>query len=639
MRILFFYCKDIRREGCSSRARSNVREALDGLQMNFDAEWRFSYDGVGVCTVAHEYSLPPKFFSYDDSGRVNISSVVGENGCGKTSLARMFHLLSLSAKGLRLLIVAEDQDVFYVWGSSVTVNFVAESLSDKMAVSCAKTLNERKGKRIRSEGIGKVLKFVYFSPVYTSQHVMDRGRHRQFNSLNSFFVDVSTTGLLRHGGLSRQGDWQDFEYQDARRIWEFLRSVAIRRKESARSCLYLPGLIGMKISVNRDLMTSAIDGIRHLAEEFRNRDGVVARAEADTVRAKFVQRAAHVAEGLRSCSLLCAYALYSAALTSWHKRIVEEDEDPTGEDLGMLEMLEDIKASATHNTPRAVCKVREQLLKFAVKTEGDIEKTGKRTQLLKLFDALVAFYGPKLSGVKDGLNVILSDQTRFDTFLKVFDAHKMLRMDEDFLSFEPNPKMSSGEWALLTMFARIYAKRGEFREKGVVLFLDEAETALHPNWQRRLVADLIRFCEMFLQTSRIHIILATHSPLLLSDLPKGNVVYIRKRDGIKDGFPLRIVVDEDLPNTFGANIYDLYRDSFFMKDGPIGEHARIVIRRLLRAIADRVPEVLVDGGRPEKDSGEYDNMAKDGWLDVVGDELLIKYIERLRSFGLLPERK
>ena len=95
------------------------------------------------------------------------------------------------------------------------------------------------------------------------------------------------------------------------------------------------------------------------------------------------------------------------------------------------------------------------------------------------------------------------------------------------------------------------------------LVIDEVEICFHPEYQRTYLTKLLRLLERLEFNSgnrKINILLTTHSPFLLSDVPADHVLYMTD--------------DEDLPvnRTFGANIYDLLNQQFFM-DNTIGEFA------------------------------------------------------------------
>ena len=64
--------------------------------------------------------------------------------------------------------------------------------------------------------------------------------------------------------------------------------------------------------------------------------------------------------------------------------------------------------------------------------------------------------------------------------------------------------------------------------------------------------------------------MSTHSPFILSDLPKENVIFL------KDGKQ----INPDITQTFGANIHTLLSNGFFMSDGLMGEFAKSKITEI-----------------------------------------------------------
>ncbi len=168
--------------------------------------------------------------------------------------------------------------------------------------------------------------------------------------------------------------------------------------------------------------------------------------------------------------------------------------------------------------------------------------------------------------------------------------------------------MSSGELAFITMFARLYellniplGKTTERREvlNDVVLFMDEVETALHPEWQRSLVNELIRFIETQMSDFAVHLIFASHSPMLLSDIPAGNVCFLEQHQ-VSAG-----------RNAFGANIFDLYRHGFGVDSGTWGVFAEGKIKALFVKLKNR--EMLSDDDKKV--------------IDLIGDKFIRSYIQ------------
>ena len=158
-------------------------------------------------------------------------------------------------------------------------------------------------------------------------------------------------------------------------------------------------------------------------------------------------------------------------------------------------------------------------------------------------------------------------------FVKNYNEVKQIT---DFVEYDFWPYISSGEFSQLNMYSRLYdCLKNDKTDLPIVLFLDEVEITLHPEIQRKLVKHLIIFFESFFPDKKVHLIFGTHSPILLSDIPKSNVTFLKREDG-------KVTAqDIAMDNTFGANIHSLYRESFFMENGSMGEFATDKINTII----------------------------------------------------------
>jgi ABC-type multidrug transport system ATPase subunit len=111
----------------------------------------------------------------------------------------------------------------------------------------------------------------------------------------------------------------------------------------------------------------------------------------------------------------------------------------------------------------------------------------------------------------------------------------------------------------------IFDKINNTEKKDIFLLLDEPDLTLHPQWQKNYIKELIKLLSTF-PTKQFHVIITSHSPFILSDLPKENIIFLEKG---KQVYPF-----EDGKQTFGANIHTLLSHGFFMKDGLMGEFAK-----------------------------------------------------------------
>ncbi|MCD0477567.1 hypothetical protein LPB90_03825 [Chryseobacterium sp. LC2016-29] len=109
--------------------------------------------------------------------------------------------------------------------------------------------------------------------------------------------------------------------------------------------------------------------------------------------------------------------------------------------------------------------------------------------------------------------------------------------------------------------------------KHINLIFDEIELYYHPNFQKSFIKNLLEYLGRanLKMIKNINCIFITHSPFILSDIPKQNVLFL------EDGIPISFT----RMNTFGANITDLLADSFFINDGLIGDFAKEKIEKTI----------------------------------------------------------
>ncbi|UOV58158.1 hypothetical protein MUN60_09835, partial [Flavobacterium psychrophilum] len=111
----------------------------------------------------------------------------------------------------------------------------------------------------------------------------------------------------------------------------------------------------------------------------------------------------------------------------------------------------------------------------------------------------------------------------------------------------------------------------------VNIVLEEIELYFHPEMQRNFINDIldsISGIELY-KIKAINFCFVSHSPFILSDIPKENIMFLENIDN-------KAVQILDDKSTFGANIHDLLKDGFFMKKGSIGEFAKNRITKTIQ---------------------------------------------------------
>lgn len=140
--------------------------------------------------------------------------------------------------------------------------------------------------------------------------------------------------------------------------------------------------------------------------------------------------------------------------------------------------------------------------------------------------------------------------------------------------------ISSGHKAYINLFSNFHSTIKKIKEESVLISIDEGDLYFHPKWQTEFLYKLIRvFPALF--NKKVQIFLTTHSPFLVSDLPKSNLLFTEKTSEGR----LRLLNKEEVKaETFGGNIGELYLDAFFMNGRLVSQFAYSKIRALVDKI-------------------------------------------------------
>lgn len=156
-------------------------------------------------------------------------------------------------------------------------------------------------------------------------------------------------------------------------------------------------------------------------------------------------------------------------------------------------------------------------------------------------------------------------------------------------------------------------KRVKYRY--VNIMMDEIEMCYHPEYQRTFVNEIVGMIKRLRINERcaVNILMSTHSPFVLSDIPQSNVLYIDKGKDV--GCEMGI-------NTFAANVNELLNKSFFLSNGFMGEFAKEKIESLVAYLSNKDCN---DGYWSEKKAFDIINLVGD---DVVRYQLKKLYHKR-----------
>ena len=289
----------------------------------------------------------------------------------------------------------------------------------------------------------------------------------------------------------------------------------------------------------------------------------------------------------------------------------------------------------------------EKLLELEVEFYEDDEKkieynrNVKKDEYQVSYKKLMAFLKKNINDDNDTFSLSIVDALEFiKEYLNIYRFNRNLQNSIFDFSFK---NLSSGEENLILMFALI--ERGissyldhevENNNYNVLLMLDEIENNLHPNWQKVLFKELLSFLMLieehyqkeYKKKIQFTILLSSHSPFLLSDIPKQNIIFL-DTDAENN---CKVLKHDEVMNkkqTFGANIHTLLSDSFFMEEGLMGKFAKGKIKEIIDF------HKQVEQENKKKDSSffslntEYEDKKKRFWnvQTIIGEEYLKQVIK------------
>ncbi|MBD7910038.1 ATP-binding protein [Clostridium sp. Sa3CVN1] len=149
--------------------------------------------------------------------------------------------------------------------------------------------------------------------------------------------------------------------------------------------------------------------------------------------------------------------------------------------------------------------------------------------------------------------------------------------------------LSEGEKNFLDLSSKIFdiVTKTEKNKLSIIL-LDEPDQSLHPEWSRRFIKYLCDEMKQY-ENKKIQIVLSTHSPFMVTDIMSEHVYCFENIKNVKEESKINICSmnkkGNGIHNTFGANIYEILKDSFTLEK-TIGEFSYDIITQLINSLKD-----------------------------------------------------
>ena len=619
--------------------------------MNFVADYKCSFDN-GKLSVVRQNVLPDNFFSKGNSAELFVSAIVGPNGSGKTSLIRFLeavHYFPERAGKFVMLIEAKGKlRVYYNLNDNrLQIEHGHCTIEDCHVVDIVRD------KGNDCDALNTCFHTIYYSPYYS--HTSPVNYPSSKDESDAYFTSISTTTKLNEAsqrleGLSLSPD-VIYRAEEIKREIRFYREAKIDLPHPESILLRpqdwrLQEIVGIFLRLiqeekgKRERM--ALEGTR---PRLRLNDGELDRLEQ--MYAFLVSRSEDAFIELFKC--MTAIAWYKNSVyrdTNFNRKMTGHE--PLTLHGHVIELRSDDNAFgrrlyefATRNdelnesTPLTRETIVEELRAVKCSDVFDFDLPLSNGETRRIDSPLGEFFAraSKCENIKNDSgthSLRVSSIAEASDVLDLVEIYKSCETLGDFAEFDFDPPFSAGEQTLVSLYSRLWelfedrrSLEADYcgedfskfyagaRESGWLIVLDEAEVTLHPDWQRTLINNLLKTFNTSFPGFNVHFIFATHSPILLSDIPQGNVVFLKK-EGSEAMEGARSTV---MPQTFAANIFDLYKDSFFLNNGTMGEFATSKVDALLEKLNPK---------RKDSETEEnYQKRLRESWKSIVSDDLKV----------------
>lgn len=239
---------------------------------------------------------------------------------------------------------------------------------------------------------------------------------------------------------------------------------------------------------------------------------------------------------------------------------------------------------------------------------------------------------------KNDEGIIFDLRHRKQVLREVRDLYNAMYYLYPLFSFEFTRTLSSGEKQFVRFYSRLYSCLKESARKGasldsICLLVDEADLFMHPEWQRKwfdVFVDLLGDMQYRLkkirkdvndplkkpflgtgETLKVQLIMATHSPFIVTDCLSDNILRLRRENDAEGRRFGKVFVDNNSVSCpLAGNILDILQTGFFL-DGTMG----ILIEKKINELISR----LKSGNVVKKDLL---------LLDRIGDPILKTLLKR-----------
>ena len=561
------------------------------LTLNFGGEYLYSFEKIGeslIISRKKNEKYIPNFFniSKSDSKIELLSAIVGENGVGKSSI---------------LDIIRSVFSDPYIFAFPHSIFVVLVEIEGKTKVLYSNTSFKYYLKE-STEEIEKVNERESYQSIYYSPH-FDLKYNSNYDELDKY--DISLDEYIKEDlrYIEPSSDVHNqLCFKNTLRIIEFVSSDIFRRKEIL-SIFNIPNYEYASLKFNlKKINEKTVEGSNEKKIQFHNTPFQF-RGIIDDIYKKLDYEIFTESYNLRNNNVdkiaIKKYVSKRALILSMLSVIIDMLEEDNTFDYGIIENGDFFNLENSNIVTNFLFFIKNAYVDNGKKHKifQDSLFEDFLDELFNIIDSTVdenditdnTTIRVKVENIKNVIENHRKIAKNFMSYPNMNHYHKNINQYE-FITIDPLERsLSSGEFAILNFFSKLYfflknKPTTLFNKKNFILLLDEADLGLHPMWKKRFINTILKsipyFFEGLTPKPNLQIILTTHDPLTLSDIPKHNVIFLEKAEKGK------CRISSEVQKTFGANITDLLADSFFIQDGLIGDFAKSKIKEVIDWIND-----------------------------------------------------
>lgn len=556
---------------------------LKDFEANFGSNYFFQFDRKNTINIFNNNSYIENFFNIENEpkNRLELTAIVGKNGVGKSTILDFIseYIKDLEIINDYIIIYSIEDQHFIRYQYNQTI--VSKNYSNKDIVLTSKNF------------YSPTHMTIFFSNIFDVRYM---GMGSEMDSID--YRNISTNALLgRHDSIEQFLN-SEFEKQIFF-LYEY------RSELEVISLLKIPELIKIEIIDDLAEQIDLPDFIENGIIPLNKWENAAALLFNNGTKNPFVKNLLRMMAQVYFININNILYRYSSitdqelpevdGIYRYYSPEKYEEFNSTGKDNNnILDFFIDnlIISIEKENI------LDEKNLKGITENLQELEKKFKK--FYKIVNEIEfqefkptgrEFSETKLENLKSQNAFLHTDNLKVEEFIESYtETFEQLQI----LSFSWT-ELSSGQYGLLSLFGRFHStikdiyKEVENPEEAIenseqaieyptsyLLMIDEGDLYFHPQWQKDWLYYFLQLA-ISLFKADVQIILTTHSPLVLSDFPNSNVMFLE--DELLFGSQL-----EGSPRTFGANINELFSNSFFIKDGLVGKFGKMKVNKFTKQL-------------------------------------------------------